>query len=130
MKTLSVFSAMCVALATAVMAETEVMDVSPQKAVELLASKEAPTVIDARTAEEYAEGHIKGAILIDVKGADFEEKLSKLDKSKSYIVHCRSGARGAKAVKVFEKLGFEKVYHMDGGMMAWEEAGKPVEKGE
>lgn len=130
MKSLCLFSSLCLMFSASVFAETEVIDITPAKVEQLLAGKDAPTVIDARTAEEYAEGHIKGAILIDVKADDFEEKLGKLDRSKAYIVHCRSGVRGAKAVAVFEKLGFEKVYHMHEGMMAWEDAGKPVEKNE
>ncbi|MGJ8674018.1 rhodanese-like domain-containing protein [Rubritalea sp.] len=121
---------MCVTLSTSVLADTEVIDVTPQQVEELLDSKEVPIVIDARTPEEYAEGHIKGAIVIDVTAKDFKEKLGKMDKSKVYIVHCLSGARGRKAVKVFEKLGFKKVYHMNGGMMAWEDSGNPVDKGE
>lgn len=130
MKYLSLFSVLCVTLSTSVLADTEVIDVTPQQVEELLDSKEVPIVIDARTPEEYAEGHIKGAIVIDVTAKDFKEKLGKMDKSKVYIVHCLSGARGRKAVKVFEKLGFKKVYHMNGGMMAWEDSGNPVDKGE
>ncbi|MFC5050603.1 rhodanese-like domain-containing protein [Rubritalea spongiae] len=111
-------------------AGTEVIDVSPEKAVEMMNSREDPRVIDVRSAEEYADGHIKGATLLDVNAGDFEELLSKLDRSKVYLIHCRSGARSARALKLFKKLDFEKVYHLQGGIQAWQKAKKPVVKGE
>jgi phage shock protein E len=111
-----------------VAAELKVEDVSPKKVTEILATKNAPKVIDVRTADEFSEGHIKGATVIDVTSEDFEKKLAKLDPEKSYIVHCRSGGRSAKALKVFKKLGFKHVYHMNEGFMAWKKAGQPVEK--
>ena len=86
-------------------------------------------VIDVRTADEFAEGHIAGAKNIDVmKGGEFEAKLTELDKSKPYLVHCQTGGRSSRSLKVFKKLGFEKIYHLDGGMGGWQAAGKPVVK--
>ena len=48
-------------------------------------------ILDVRSAEEYAMGHIKGAVNIDVNAADFREKVAKLDKESTYLVHCASG---------------------------------------
>lgn len=85
-------------------------------------------VLDVRTREEYEAGHIPGSVLIDFNSDDFEEKVAKLDKDKTYLVHCASGGRSARASKKMEKLGFKKLYNLEGGMGAWEKAGKPIEK--
>ena len=98
-------------------AATEVVEVTPTETTEIL-QQEAPIVLDVRTKEEYAEGHLKGAKNMDVTAADFEKKLETLDKSETYLVHCKSGGRSARAMKLLKKLGFTKVYHMNGGMMA------------
>lgn len=86
------------------------------------------TVLDIRTPGEYQGGHIKGAVNIDFNAADFEAKLRELDRSKPYLVHCQGGGRSGRSLKTFVKLGFAKIYHLDGGVSAWEDAGKPLEK--
>ena len=104
-------------------------DVDAAAAAELIAKPDdAPIVIDVRTPEEFAEGHIEGAINIDFKAATFKDELAKLDKDKTYLMHCRSGGRSTSAKPVFEELGFKSVYHLDGGILAWEEAKQPVVK--
>jgi phage shock protein E len=85
-------------------------------------------ILDVRTAEEYAAGHIPGAVLIDVKKPDFAERIEKLDKGKTYLVHCRSGVRSVTACTAMEKAGFKDCYNLLGGIKAWGDAGKPVEK--
>jgi rhodanese-related sulfurtransferase len=86
-------------------------------------------VLDVRTAREFATGHIAGAVNIDWNGADFEKQAAALDKSKTYLVHCAAGGRSAKACALMNgKLNFPSCYNLEGGMRAWEKAGKPVEK--
>jgi hypothetical protein len=85
-------------------------------------------VLDVRTPAEFAQGHIPGAGLIDFKAPDFKEKVAKLDHTKLYLVHCAAGGRSVKAVEVMHELGFERLFNLEGGMKAWEAAGKPVEK--
>ena len=85
-------------------------------------------ILDVRTPEEYAAGHLKGAVLIDFLAKDFEQKIQSLDKDKTYLVHCKSGRRSAGACN---KLGAQKIgklYNLEGGFEAWKSAGKPVEK--
>ena len=91
------------------------------------ADKEA-VVLDVRTKKEYQEGHIPGSVLMDFNSADFEKEVAKLDKNKTYLVHCASGGRSARACSKMENLDFSKLYNLQGGMRAWEKAGKPVEK--
>lgn len=70
------------------------------------------TIVDVRTADEFGADHVQGAMNIDVLDAKFEEKLKALDKSKSYAVYCRSGARSEKAKTLMTKLGFTKVVNL------------------
>jgi rhodanese-related sulfurtransferase len=92
-------------------------------------SKEPDTVIlDVRSPKEYAAGHIKNSVLIDFNAKDFDEKIRQLDKSKTYLVHCAVGGRSAKASTRMDTFDFPKVVNLEGGIKAWEKAGKPVEK--
>src|ERR1039458_2968592 len=86
-------------------------------------------LIDVRTPGEYAEGHLKNARNIDINAGDFEDQLKKLDKSRTVFVYCLSGGRSATAAQKMGEMGFAEVYNMDGGIMKWQSAGKPVEKG-
>ncbi|MCX6859777.1 MAG: rhodanese-like domain-containing protein [Verrucomicrobia bacterium] len=84
-------------------------------------------VLDVRTAEEFADGHMQGAINLDIRGGKFAETLAGLDKTKTYLVHCAVGGRSAKACGQMDGLKFEKVLNLSGGITAWEAAGhKPV----
>ena len=86
-------------------------------------------VLDVRTPEEVAKARIPGSVVIDFNSDNFDQEVAKLDKSKTYLVHCAAGGRSARACKKMEKLKFVKLYNLEGGMGAWEKAGKPVEKG-
>jgi rhodanese-related sulfurtransferase len=92
-------------------------------------SKEPNTVIlDVRTPAEYATGHLKDAVLIDLNSKEFDQKVKGLDKDKTYLVHCAVGMRSEKACKRLDTFQFPKVYNLEGGIKAWKNAGKPVEK--
>lgn len=92
-------------------------------------SKQPNTVIlDVRTASEYADGHLPGAMNVDVNSPDFDERVAKLDKTKIYAVHCRSGGRSVRACADLTGKGFATLYNLDGGINAWIAAGKPIEK--
>ncbi len=84
-------------------------------------------ILDVRTQDEYSQGHVENAKNIDYYSKTFETDLNKLDKSKTYLVYCRSGSRSSKALKIMEKLGFNEVYNI-GGIMDWQGAGYPVVK--
>lgn len=93
-----------------------------------LARQPNTVILDVRTPEEYAAGHLAGSVLIDVRNADFAKKIAALDKSKTYLVHCRSGVRSVTACNALGELGIPNLYNMVGGITAWQAAGKPVEK--
>jgi rhodanese-related sulfurtransferase len=84
-------------------------------------------VIDVRTPAEWQQGVIDGAdIFIDYNSANFKQQLAKLDKTKTYVVYCRSGGRSAGASQVMVDNGFKNVVNMQGGIMSW--SGKLVKK--
>lgn len=83
-------------------------------------------VLDVRTPQEYADGHLKGALLLDVNAPDFAAKVAQLDKAASYAVYCRSGNRSATALKIMKDAGIKQVAHLGQGITAWTKAGQPV----
>ncbi len=95
---------------------------------EKMSAKKKNTVVDVRTPEEVAEGHLAGALNINFLGENFSQKIETLNKNKTYLLYCRSGSRTRKAADQMQKAGFKKVYMLEGGITAWNEAGKPVEK--
>lgn len=77
------------------------------------------TVLDIRTPQEFASGHIEGAININLFDKTFETKLLKFDKTKPLFIYCRSGNRTTKASKRASNLGFEEIYDLQGGLKNW-----------
>lgn len=86
-------------------------------------------ILDVRTPSEFAEGHIDGAINIDVESGTFESAIAGLDKNATYAVYCRSGRRSAIATDAMASLGFAKLYNLDGGTGAWMSAGQQLVMG-
>ena len=76
-------------------------------------------ILDVRTPAEFAEGAIKGAINIDVNASNFKEKVSTLDKEKSYLIYCRSGMRSVKACNIMSENGYRQLFNLLGGYQAW-----------
>ena len=83
------------------------------------ASSDNAVVVDIRTAGEYNAGKLFPDALVDFDyyESDFEQKVSELDKDKTYLIYCRSGNRSGKSIQIFEKYGL-KVYDLDGGHKA------------
>jgi rhodanese-related sulfurtransferase len=89
--------------------------------------KEA-VILDLRTPEEIAKGHIEGAVFIDWLSKDGEKKIAALDKNKTYYVYCAAGGRSGDAAEYMEKLGFKKVGNLEKGFDDWAKKGFPVAK--
>ena len=85
-------------------------------------------LVDVRTPEEYQEGHLKNSLNYNFNGSDFDNELSKLDKTKPVMVYCLAGGRSAEAAEIMEKKGFTEVYNMQGGIMKWNVANKPTDR--
>ncbi|GLB48620.1 rhodanese-like domain-containing protein [Neptunitalea lumnitzerae] len=76
-------------------------------------------LIDVRTAKEFQEGAIPGAINIDLNDDHFNQKINKLDKSKPVYVYCRTGVRSKEAAILIAEVGFDSVYELSGGYKGW-----------
>lgn len=85
-----------------------------------IVTNEKALVMDVRTPGEISGGVIKGATLFaDFNSNDFAKTVDKLDKSKTYIIYCRSGARSNSAANYMVGKGFQKVYNLKGGISDW-----------
>lgn len=104
----------------------EVKDVTVEQAVAQLNKDPKTVVIDVRTPQEFAAGHIERAINLNMKDKDFAEKLAKLDKEKTYLMHCASGVRSGAVIPIWDGLKFKKVMHLRAGMVGWKAAEQPI----
>lgn len=106
-------------------------DISPVEAYDFITANQGNeqfVILDVRTTEEFADGHIENAINIDVNSGQFREDINKLNKDDTYLVYCRSGIRSDNARDIMEEIGFSNVYNMTGGILDWENEGLPVVK--
>ena len=112
-----------------VVTDEDVVNIDVKEFAELIADSNV-VILDVRKADEFAEGHIKGAILIDQFQSDFvEQAQAKLPKEKTIAVYCRSGRRSANAAGKLADVGY-KCVNLKGGILAWKEANMPVLKEE
>ena len=80
-------------------------------------AEENVVVIDVRTPGEVSEGYITGAnLFIDFYGENFQSEILKLDKTKTYVMYCRSGGRSGQASTFMVNNGFATVYNLQGGI--------------
>ncbi len=84
-------------------------------------------LIDVRTVEEYAEGHLANSLNVDFNNPAFKDNILILDKNKEYAVYCASGVRSGKAADLMRAEGFGAVYTLTGGIKTWKEKGLPLE---
>ena len=106
-------------------------DVTPQEAFTLIQDNQNNAdfvIIDVRTAEEFADGYIENATNIDFYSETFRDMLDNLDKNKTYLIYCRSGARSGKTVPIMAELNFREVYNILGGMLQWQSEELPTVK--
>ena len=101
--------------------------ITPTEAVQCM-NREKGVVIDVCGADEFAQGHIKGALNVPLD--ELDARLGKAVKNKStpLIMVCAAGVRAKRAQAMAQKLGFEKVHSIQGGLKAWKEANLPVVK--
>ena len=104
----------------------EKFETTDVKGFETLTNESNVVVLDVRTAEEFAEGHLLGAINIDQKQDNFIEKVkATLPNSKIIAIYCRSGRRSASAAGKMADIGY-KCVNLKGGILAWKDANMPV----
>lgn len=93
--------------------------ISLVSAIEFKEQSTNQTIIDIRTPQEFAMGHIEGAININYYDRSFMEQVAKLDKNKPIYMYCRSGNRTSSASKKLIKIGFTEVIDLDNGIISW-----------
>lgn len=100
--------------------EKQIITVSP-KEFNKHASEKSVKIIDVRRPDEYASGHLEGAINADVSNLPmFNQFLETYDKNDKYLVYCRSGNRSSQAMKLMEEKGFTSIINLSGGILAWQ----------
>jgi len=93
-----------------------------------LATTPGLTVLDVRTPEEFASGHLPGAVLLPVTEVDRDAATVLKDRDAPVLVYCRSGARSAAAVAKLKAQGYTRLWDLAGGIIAWQAAGEVVVK--
>jgi rhodanese-related sulfurtransferase len=81
-------------------------------------------LVDVRTPEEFEQGYVPGATLINFYDEDFIAQISKIAKDSKVLLYCRSGKRSADASAILDSLGYKEVYNLEGGYVRWEAAQK------
>lgn len=105
-----------------------VKDVHPDEFAALIRDTAKIQLLDVRTPEEYAAGHINEAINIDVNDSTFLQRAeASLQKQKPIAAYCRSGKRSAHAASLLAKQGYT-VINLLGGIIAWQEDKRPIVK--
>lgn len=79
-----------------------------------------PLLIDVRSPEEFASGHLDAAVNINIDGPDFREQLAKINPKQPVFVYCKGGGRSAAATAIMQEMGFKTIYELKGGIMSWE----------
>jgi phage shock protein E len=107
----------------------DVPDIKPDALLERAAAKDPSLVIlDVRTADEFAQGHVPGAINIPHDQLASRVAELKDSKRKDIVLYCRSGRRAGLAAETLQANGFEKLLHLEGDIQKWTEADRPLEK--
>ena len=112
---------------SAINAQSKV-EVNSTEANTMLQKDKKLIILDVRTADEFKEGHLKGAINIDIRKPDALSKIDKLDHNAKYLVHCRTNHRSKIAVDHMVQSGFKMVYQMMDGYAGWAANNLAIEK--
>jgi len=99
---------------------------APSVALELLETERHRQIIDVRTLQEFSEGHLDNAVLMDFYEDDFAAAIDDLDRDQPYVIYCRSGNRSGQTRQLMEDLGFTDVVDIDGGIESWLAEGLPT----
>jgi rhodanese-related sulfurtransferase len=100
--------------------------VSTARAAEIIGEgRPGLVVLDVRTPEEFAAGHLANAVNLDFYNPGFPTALAALDRETPYVLYCRTDNRSAEVRELMGNLGFTEVYEIDGGIVAWAEEGRP-----
>ncbi len=103
--------------------------IPPRQALEMIQQNKGNpnfVLMDVRTPDEFAEGHIEGAVNVNYNADDFIDNLNKLDKDKTYLIYCRTGRRSSDAIDIMKRLKFKEVYRIQGDIVRWKSEKLPL----
>ena len=125
---LSVLLALCINISGCNSSIAGNKQIPATELIEQIKLDKAPIILDVRTAEEYLEGHIPGAINIE-----YRELPSRIDEINSFrnkriVVYCERGVRANIAEETLKKAGFTEVLHLEGDMSGWRDRGFEIER--
>lgn len=103
--------------------------IAVQDVQHISATEGAAIIVDVRTPAEFEMSHLPDAVNLDVQDDDFKELAAMLDRDKTYIVHCTKNpadGRASAALETLQELGFRNLYSLEGGYIAWKDAGLPL----
>jgi rhodanese-related sulfurtransferase len=102
-------------------------DVAAGEILARIESGTAPVLLDVRTPEEFASGHVPGAL--NIPHDELAQRLGEIEgrQSSEVVVYCERGPRAARAANILAGAGFREVRHLEGDMSAWRAAGRPTE---
>ena len=104
-------------------------DITPEQAFILIQDNRDNAdfvILDVRTPEEFAAGHLQNAVQINFYDETFSDDIDRLDKARTYLVYCRSGGRSSSSLRIMAELGFTRAHSMLGGIVRWQTEGLPV----
>lgn len=129
MKLVSIAAVVMAATFTTMAAAEEIAKIDQATLLKRIESKDASLlVLDVRTPEEFAAGHIPGAI--NIPHTHLPARIAELPAAaeKDIVVYCASGVRSEKAIASFRDNGYTRLVHLDGDMQRWQESRRPIEK--
>jgi len=103
-----------------------VQHVNPTEAAKLIEDNPDYVILDVRTPIEFKHSQIENALNVNYYSFSFKKQIEKLDRDKTYIVHCQTGVRSGKTMPIMLRAGFKNLIHMDGGMKGWKQAKLPT----
>lgn len=99
-------------------------NLSPAQVQDWMGAKNNLQLIDVRTPEEYAQGHLRGAVLLPL--STLNGRIKDLDAKRPLVLYCHSGRRSGQALRILLSSGFPEAKHLAGGLLAWQRAGLSV----
>ena len=109
--------------------QDSVTTIEANAAKDFVGRHENAVIMDVRTPVEYEMSHITGSVNVNVQDESFEDMVVTLDPNKTYIVHCTKNpadGRSSRALETLKSLGFKHLYSLEGGYVAWKDAGLPL----
>ena len=101
------------------------VNISPTKAWAQMENKDL-IVLDVRTPQEFFSGSIKDAVNLDSSSANLKKELDSLERNEAYLIHCRTDNRSTQVAEKMNKMGFDNIYRLEGGIVSWQKKGLPL----